>query len=482
MHSGMMEMDILQILPELILALGAMLVLLIGAFRGNFATILLCRAAMVVYVIAALYLLVPEWTDRVVINGLFVLDGFAGFIKLFILIGMLAAMGLSIGYLREEGMARFEYPVLMLTATLGMLMMVSANDLLAMYLGLELQSLSLYILTAMKRDSLRSAEAGMKYFVLGAISSGMILFGASLIYGYTGTTNYAGIAEAIAASNGLYIGALFGLVFILAGLAFKVSAVPFHMWTPDVYEGAPTPVTAMFAMVPKIAAMALAARLLLEAFGTVTEAWTQIIALLSLASMTWAALAGLVQSNIKRLMAYSSIGNMGYAMLGLLAANPEGVGATFFYMGIYMVMTAGAFGVILCMRRNNLATEAIDDLAGLSQNMPALAYAMAIFMFSMSGVPPFAGFFAKFTVFKAAVGQGYYILAVIGVITSVIAAYYYLRIIKLMFFDSAADPYDKGVAFARRAVIMIAAIVIVGFVAMPNMLIDSTRAAAQSLF
>ena len=482
MNAALMRTDIVPLVPELILAIASMVLLLVGAFRGNDGTIALCRAAMLVYAITAVYLLAPCWTGEPVLNGMFVLDSFAGFIKLVILIGMLAVMGLSTGYLREESMTRFEYPVLMLTATLGMLMMVSAHDLLALYLGLELQSLSLYVMTAMKRDSTRSAEAGMKYFVLGAISSGMILFGASLIYGYTGTTNYAGIANAIAASDQLYIGLLFGLIFMLAGLAFKVSAVPFHMWTPDVYEGAPTPVTALFAMVPKIAAMALAARLLLEAFGTAADAWAQIIALLSLASMIWAALAALVQSNIKRLMAYSSIGNMGYAMLGLLAASPEGVGATFFYMSIYMIMTAGTFGVILCMRRNNLASEAIDDLAGLSQNMPALAYAMAIFMFSMSGIPPFAGFFAKFTVFKAAVGAGYYTLAIIGVITSVIAAYYYLRIIKLMFFDSAVDPYDKGISFARRAVIMIAAIIVVGFVAMPNMLINSTRAAAQTLF
>jgi NADH-quinone oxidoreductase subunit N len=482
MNAELTGTDIVQLLPELILAIGALVLLLVGAFRGNAGTIPLCMVAMLVYIIVALYLLVPSWTGEPVLNGLFVLDGFAGFIKLVILIGMLAVMGLSTGYLHEEGMVRFEYPVLMLTATLGILMMVSAYDLLSLYLGLELQSLSLYIMTAMKPDSTRSAEAGMKYFVLGAISSGMILFGASLIYGYTGTTNYAGIADAVAGSDQLYIGVLIGLMFMLAGLAFKVSAVPFHMWTPDVYEGAPTPVTALFAMVPKIAAMAAIARLLFEAFGTVSGEWTQIIGFLSLASMTWAALAGLVQLNIKRLMAYSSIGNMGYAMLGLLAANPEGVGATFFYMCIYMIMTAGAFGVILCMRRNNLATEAIDDLAGLSHNMPALAYAMGIFMFSMSGIPPFAGFFAKFTVFKAAVGEGYYTLAIIGVITSVIAAYYYLRIIRLMFFGAAADPFDKGIAFARRAVILIAAVIVVGFVAMPNMLINSTRAAAQTLF
>lgn len=322
----------------------------------------------------------------------------------------------------------------------------------------------------------------MKYFVLGALASGMLLFGMSMVYGFSGSLDYTKIAGSMTGVDGVSLGFMTGMVFVLVGMAFKISAVPFHMWTPDVYEGAPTSVTTFFALVPKLAAIAVLMQLLYGPFGALSEHWQHIVWFLSLASMTWGALAGLVQNNIKRLMAYSSIGNMGYALLGVLAATPQGASAVILYMTIYMIMTAGTFGIILCMRRGGRAVETISDLSGLSRTSPMMAYALAILLFSLSGIPPLAGFFGKLFVFQAAVAQGFYLLAVLGVITSVIAAYYYLRIIKVMFFDEAAEAFDGQVAFAKRAVIMLSVVFVLLFILKPNLLVDTARHTASALF
>jgi NADH-quinone oxidoreductase subunit N len=376
---------------------------------------------------------------------------------------------------------RYEIPVLVLLATVGMLMMVSANDLIALYLGLELQSLALYVLAAVRRDDVRSSEAGLKYFVLGALSSGMLLYGASLLYGFTGSTSFAGIASVAqgeaAAGN---LGLIAGLVFLLVGLAFKVSAVPFHMWTPDVYEGAPTPVTAFFAAAPKLAAMALLTRVLAAAFPGLLAEWQQIVVFLAIASMLLGAVAAIGQTNIKRLMAYSSIGHVGFALVGLAAGSEQGIEGLLVYLAIYLVMTLGTFACILAMRRPDQPVEEIGELAGLAENNLPMAFVLAMLLFSLAGVPPLAGFFAKFYVFAAAVKAGLYALAVIGVLASVVGAFYYLRIVKLMFFDepkakfAAVEPYT-------RFVMAVAGLFVVLYTVFPSALVEAAAAAAKSL-
>ena len=356
--------------------------------------------------------------------------------KVLTLVSPAAALILSFDYMREAKILKFEYAVLVLLATAGMLMMISANDLIALYLGLELQSLALYVLAALRRDDMRSSEAGLKYFVLGALSSGMLLYGASLIYGFTGSTSFEKIAAAAQVPGaGQDIGLIIGLVFLLVGLAFKISAVPFHMWTPDVYEGAPTPVTAFFAAAPKVAAVALLTRVAFDAFPGVAVQWQQVVTAMAIASMVLGAFAAIGQTNIKRLLAYSAIGNIGYMLIGLAAGSPEGVRGLVIYLVIYVAMTIGAFACVLCMRRPGGTVEDIDELSGLAQNNLAMATVLAIVMFSMAGIPPLAGFFAKFYVFVAAVKEGLWALAVFGVLASVVGAYYYVRIVKIMFFD-----------------------------------------------
>jgi NADH-quinone oxidoreductase subunit N len=423
-----------------------------------------------------------EWDGNSVMNGMFLLDHFAGFMKLLILTGLAFSLLLSVSYLNQEQIARFEYPVLVLFAGIGMMMMVSANNLLSLYMGLELQSLSLYVLAAFHRRCVRSAEAAIKYFILGALSSGMLLFGVSLIYGFTGSLDFIVIRETLAGLQSIPLGFTVGMAFMLAALAFKISAVPFHMWTPDVYQGAPTSVTAFFAIVPKIAAMALIMRVLFVAFEPATDQWQQIIYFVSLASMIVASFAAIAQENIKRLIAYSSIGNMGYALIGIVACTSEGAGAVIIYLMIYLFMTAGVFAIVLCMRRGGLAAESISDLAGFSRNNPALAYCMAVLMFSMSGIPPAAGFFGKLFIFQAAVAQEFYILAVLGVLSSVVAAYYYLRIIKVMFFDEPAETFDKVISFEKRLVLTVSIAFTVGFILRPNIFYDGAMSAATSLF
>ena len=428
--------------PELILAVGALVLLMIGVFSGEKSTGMVTGLAVGVLIVAGTWL-VLKTGDGQAYNGAFISDPFAKFMKLLALIGSVVALVMSAGQARTAGIDRFEYPVLIVLSTLGMLLMISANDLMSLYISLELQSLALYVVAAINRDSLRSTEAGLKYFVLGALSSGMLLYGMSLVYGFTGHTGFQEIATALTA-EGRSLGLVFGLVFVLAGIAFKISAVPFHMWTPDVYEGAPTPVTAFFAAAPKVAAMAMLVRIVTIAFEPIVHDWQQIVVFISIASMLLGSFAAIGQTNIKRLMAYSSIGHMGYALVGLAAGSVAGVQGVVLYMLIYMVMTLGTFACIMAMRRKEgLHVEQISDLAGLSQTNPFMATVLTILMFSLAGIPPLAGFFAKYFVFVAAIEAGLYALSIIGVLASVVGAYYYLRVIKLMWFDEPKGEFAR---------------------------------------
>jgi NADH-quinone oxidoreductase subunit N len=402
--------------------------------------------------------------------------------KVLVLFGSAVALALSAGFMRRDGSQRFEYTVLVLLATVGMMTMISANSLIALYMGLELQSLSLYVLAAINRDSARASEAGLKYFVLGALSSGMLLYGASLVYGFTGSTEFPQIAAHLG-QHGAGLGMVFGLVFVIAGLAFKISAVPFHMWTPDVYEGAPTPVTAFFAAAPKVAAMALVTRVMVEPFGSIATDWRQIIVFLSIASMVLGAFAAIGQTNIKRLLAYSSIGNMGYALVGLAAGSEQGVQGVVLYMIIYMIMTLGSFACLLAMRRKGVMLEDISDFSGLARHDRLIAFIFAMLMFSLAGIPPLAGFFAKYFVFAAAVQAGLFTLAIIGVVSSVVGAFYYLRIVKIIYFDEPREPLDpidgevKLVAYASGAFTLL---FVIPWIAAP--VIEVAAAAAKSLY
>lgn len=472
--------DVWATLPEIGLAVGAMLLLLLGVFSGDKRSALVTWCAVILLAGVAFVVAMGEGTVTA-FGGTYIIDPFARFAKLVVLSGSAIAMLMSIDYLRDEKLTRFEYPLLVTLATLGMLAMISANDLIVLYVGLELQSLSLYVLASFNRDNARSTEAGLKYFVLGALSSGMLLYGASLIYGFCGTTQFTGIAQVVAA-DGLKTGPMIGLVFLLAGLAFKVSAVPFHMWTPDVYEGAPTPVTAFFAAAPKIAAMTLFLRVVFSPFAAAEPQWLQIVTFLSIASMILGALAAIGQTNIKRLMAYSSIGHMGYALIGFAAGSEMGVRGVLIYLVIYLAMTVGTFVCILIMRRDGKAVEDISDLAGLSHRDPTTAYLLAILMFSLIGIPPLAGFWGKWFVFLAAIEAKLYWLAVIGFVASVIGAFYYLRIIKVMFFDKPAAPFEKPLGSVNSALLAASSAFVLFFVFIPAPLIEAAGAAAKSLF
>ena len=424
--------------PEVIVALGAVFLLMVGVYSKNGAFKLVTWLSLAVLALAAWF--VTMGSSGNAFGSGYTSDSFAVFMKMLVLIGAFFTLWMSMPFAEQDKLNKFEFPILVLLSTLGMMLMVSANNMLALYMGLELQSLALYVVAAFNRENLKSTEAGLKYFVLGALSSGMLLYGISLVYGFTGQIGFAEIAAALTGGE-RQIGLLFGLVFILAGLSFKISAVPFHMWTPDVYEGAPTPVTAFFAAAPKIAAMALLCRTTLGAFPGFTPQWQQIIVFISLASMLLGAFAAIGQTNIKRLMAYSSIANVGFALVGLAAHSAEGTQGVLIYMAIYLVMTVGTFACILSMRRQGGEVETIADLAGLSKTNLPMACALALLMFSMAGIPPLAGFWSKWYVFLAAVNANLWFLAVVGVLASVVGAYYYLRIIKIMFFDDAAEPF-----------------------------------------
>jgi NADH-quinone oxidoreductase subunit N len=471
--------DIAATLPEIILASGAMALLMLGVFARKASGELILWVAVLLLAVAGFFVASSSGTATAFSDS-FIVDSFARMMKLLTLAGAAVALLMSADYWRAEGGLKFEYPVLILFAATGMLMMISANDLIALYVGLELQSLTLYVVAAFNRDSPRSAEAGLKYFVLGALSSGMLLYGASLVYGFTGSTNFAVIAASVQPS-GANIGLIFGLVFLMAGFAFKISAVPFHMWTPDVYEGAPTPVTAFFAAAPKLAAMALTVRVLIAAFPAVTTEWRQIVVFLAIASMALGAFAAIGQTNIKRLMAYSSIGHMGYALVGLAAGTAEGVAGVVFYLAIYLAMTLGTFACILAMRRGGRMVEDIDALSGLSRTNPAMAFLLAMLLFSLAGIPPLAGFFAKFYVFLAAIHAGLYALAVIGVLLSVVGAYYYLRIIKIMYFDAPAERFEP-MPLTLAAALGLSGIFVLVYSVYPAPLVEAAGLAAKSLF
>jgi NADH-quinone oxidoreductase subunit N len=468
---------VLPALPEILLVLGALALLMVGAYRER-SVQLVNGCAFALLVLAALIVLALPSGKLVTFGGSFVVDDFARVLKILTLAGSAATIALARDYQAVERQEKFEFAILILLSTTGMLMLISAADLIALYLGLELMSLALYVVAASNRDSVRSTEAGLKYFVLGALSSGMLLYGASLIYGFTGTVNFAGIAKA-AGQGGL--GLTFGLVFLFAGFCFKVSAVPFHMWTPDVYEGAPTPVTAFFASAPKIAAIAIFVRAPITAFPEITPQWQQIVVFVSIASMVLGAFAAIGQRNIKRLMAYSAIGHMGFALIGLAAATPEGVQGVIVYMAIYLAMTLGTFACILSMRTSRGLVENISDLAGLARTKPGMAFFLAMMMFSLTGIPPLAGFFAKYFVFLAAIKAGLYTLAVIGVLASVVGAYYYLLIVKVMYFDDAAEPFERMPALLKIVLGITGAVVILFFV-YPAPLVSAAAAAAKSLF
>ena len=467
------------VLPEIVLALGAMLLLMIGAAAGEGSARFVNGLAILILIGAGAAVVLVAPGHHVLFGGSFVVDDYARFLKLLALTGSAGAMLLSLDYLKIEKQQKFEYGALFLLSTLGMLMLISAADLIALYLGLELMSLALYVVAAYERENVRSTEAGLKYFVLGALSSGMLLYGASLIYGFTGTVSFAGIAKAT--GQGAGIGLIFGLVFLFVGFCFKISAVPFHMWTPDVYEGAPTPVTAFFAAAPKVAAIAIFMRATVAAFPGITHEWQQIVVFVSIASMALGSFAAIGQRNIKRLMAYSSIGHMGYALVGLAAGTQQGVQGVLIYMAIYVAMTLGTFAVILSMRRDGKLVEQIADLAGLSRTHPTMAFVLAMLLFSLAGIPPLAGFFAKFYVFLAAINAGLYALAVIGVLTSVVGAYYYLTIVKLMYFDEPVASF-QSMPVLLRLVLGVAGLVNIFFFAYPAPLLGAATVAAKSLF
>ena len=482
-NTAFVSSDLLTMLPEIVMAAGALLLLLLGVFRQAGGARVISQGALLLLLIAALLVMLQPDARSLAFSGSFINDGFSRFVKILILLGSGVTLVMAQGYLHREHMDRFEFPVLVLLASLGMMLMVSAGDLISLYMGLELQSLSLYVLTAFKRDSRRATEAGLKYFVLGALASGMLLYGAALIYGFTGTVNFVKLAAYFSAGHGeTGLGLIFGLVFLTAGLAFKISAVPFHMWTPDVYEGAPTPVTALLASSPKIAAMALFMRVLSQPMIGMMEQWQQIIVFIAIASMALGAFAAIGQHNIKRLMAYSSIGHMGFALVGLAAGTEEGARAVLIYLALYLAMNFGVFGCILAMRNKNTMLEKIEDLAGLARTRPMMALALAILMFSLAGVPPLAGFFGKFYVFLAAIHSGLYGMAVLGVLASVVGAYYYLRIVKIMYFDEPAGVQTLPMSRTLGIVVSASSVFTLFFFLYPLPVMNIAARAASSLF
>jgi len=456
------------ILPEFFLSISIMFLLMIGVFlKKSFKLINFLTIIVLVFTIA----LVANQTDNVVkiFEGNYVIDELSIIMKILTLIFCLLVLLSSNNYLKVNSLDKIEYPIIILASVLGMLIMISSYDLIIFYLGLELQSLCLYILAAFKREDEKSTEAGLKYFILSALATGLLLYGCSLVYGFTGSTNFEVIAANLDYENS---GAVFGIVFIIIGLAFKVSAVPFHMWTPDVFEGSPTSVTTFFALVPKVAALTVFIRFMYVPFINAVEQWQTIIIFLSIASMTFGAVAAIGQHNIKRLMAYSSIGHMGYALAGLSTATNEGVQSTIVYLMIYLIMSLGAFACILMMRRENTYFENIKDLSGLSKNHPTLALAFLVILFSLAGIPPLAGFFAKFYIFMAVIESKMFVLAIIGLMTTVISAFYYLRIIKIIYFDKPVKPFELNYDLGLKFALILSTILVLIYFIYPSILLD----------
>jgi len=474
--------DILPALPEMLLACVALLLVLVAAYGGEGAANAkrVCSIALVAIVIAAVMLWQGNDIQTTAFSGMFSADSFSSYMKLLVLMGAFAALYMSISPLEQDDINKPEFSLLVLLAVVGMMLMISANDLMSLYMAVELQSLPLYVVAAMRTNSLRSSEAGLKYFLLGALSSGMLLYGASLVYGFAGTTSFDGISAAVA-TGALPVVFVIGMVFMICGIAFKISAAPFHMWTPDVYEGSPTPVTALFAIAPKVAAMALMMRLTYGAFGPIAVEWSQVLIALSIASMVIGAFGAIMQTDIKRMMAYSSIAHMGYALAGLAAGSHAGVLGVMIYMTGYIFMGAGTFAIILMMRREGKAASRIEDLRGLSKTHPLFAIGLLVMMFSMAGIPPLAGFFGKWYVFLAAVNAGLIPLAVIGVVMSVVGAFYYLRIIRMMYFEESDNPLDSELPMSNRLVLIVSLGVILLFFAGLGSLLGVADMAATTL-
>ena len=465
--------------PEVLLAVSGLAILIFGVVQKRDSTLMCTMLVLAAFAVTAV--LVVGTPSATGFGGLFISDGFSKFAKLLILGGSGLCATLSLDYNDRQQIARFEFPVLMLFSTVGMMVMASASNLMTLYMGLELQSLAIYVLAAFAREDVRSSEAGLKYFVLSALASGLLLYGISLTYGFSGSMDFAHIAQAVTDPTGVSTGLVVGIAFIITGLAFKLSAVPFHMWTPDVYEGAPTSVTAFMSTAPKVASFVVLLRVMFGPFGHVANKWQLTIILISVASMLLGSFAAIAQKNIKRLMAYSSIGHMGYALIGLAAGTQSGVRGVLVYLLTYVVMSAGAFACIVAMRRRGLAVGNISDLGGLAKNDLPLAALLAIFMFSMAGIPPMAGFFGKFLVFRAAVDADLWALAVIGLLTSVVGCFYYLRVIKVMFFDPAMDAFDAR-SDSLSFVAMSTGIFTLMFFAFPAPFLGAAAQAAKALF
>lgn len=466
-------------LPILFLAITGMIMLMSGVFTARDHSFAITATAIVILAITARLIFAAP--DGEIFHGLYLTSDFTRFADMLVLLGAGGALSLSVAFNQRTGITRFEYPVLIIFAVVGMIVLISAGNLLTLYLGFEIMSLALYVLAAFARSNLRSSEAGLKYFILGALSSGLLLYGISLVYGFSGTTDFIGIAHGFTDHATASIGSTIGLVFVLVGLAFKISAAPFHMWTPDVYEGAPSSVTAFFATAPKIAVFALLLRVMLGPFAPIFAQWQDLVQILAAASMIIGALGAIGQTSIKRLMAYSSIGHMGYALMGLAAGTIIGVRATLIYLAIYLVMSLGTFGCIIAMSRKGRPVERIADLAGMAGEDGRYALVLAIMMWSMAGIPPLSGFFGKFYVFAAAIDANLIVLAIIGIVTSVIAAFYYLRVIKVMYFDQGTPGFDKRTA-GINLVIGVSAIATVLFVFYPSPLSTVSSLAAHALF
>ena len=473
----------LLVFPEIFLTLSIMVLLLIGLFQKKNSFNNICNLSIIVLIITSICIYFDQGLTIINYESFFKNSSFINFFKYLIILGSAATIIISKNYFIDSKLARFEIPILILFSSLGMIILISSNDLISMYLGIELQSLALYVIAAIKRDSLESSESGVKYFVLGALSSGILLYGCSLIYGFSGSTNFQDIYVNLNSLDSLNLGLTFGLVFVLAGLSFKVSAVPFHMWTPDVYEGAPTSVTAFFAIVPKVSGVALIFRFCLEPFGNFYSEWSQIIIFLSLASMFVGAIAAISQKNIKRLLAYSSIGHVGYVLVGLASANEAGVKGVVIYMSIYVIMNIAVFSILLSLKKDNNYLEKISEFSGLSKHQPLASLSLAIIMLSMAGIPPFAGFFGKFYIFTAALNADLILLAVLGVISSVISAFYYLRIIKVMYFDEGDSSNIQLMISPKSMTILILSMILISFfIFYPSLLISISSNIAFDFF
>ncbi len=469
--------------PELILLTGSLCILLLGLFikKNNFSII--SNLSTILLVLTGIVTYIDRNTSFLNFNNFFIESNFIKFFQLLVIFGSISVILISKNYYKDQKLVFFEIPILILFSTFGMLLLIASNNLMAMYLGIELQSLTLYVIAAIKRDSLKSSESGLKYFILGALSSGILLYGCSLVYGFTGNTNFDDIHSVISSLEKIELGLIFGLIFILVGLAFKISAVPFHMWTPDVYEGAPTSITAFFAIVPKVSAVALIYRFCLEPFSSLYNEWSQIIVFLSIASMFLGSIAAIRQTNIKRLLAYSSIGHVGYILIGLVSFSDEGTKGAAIYILIYLFMNIAIFSILLSLKFENKYIEKIEDLSGLSKVKPFLSLSIAIIMLSMAGIPPFAGFFGKFYIFASALNSNLYSLAVFGVLSSVIAAFYYLRIIKVIYFDDyKSTNYENNQTNISKFILIISILIISLFILFPSLFTSLSIEASKGFF